>query len=86
MLIQPFASQVNFLDPKYNQKGEPYGPYRFQQIIKESYYISKNCNTSYNDVLKMTPTERDSILAIIIQEGKETEKVLNELQEKNNRE
>ena len=75
MLIQPFASQVNFLDPKYNQKGEPYGPYRFQQIIKESYYV-----------LKMTPTERDSILAIIIQEGKETEKVLNELQEKNNRE
>ena len=57
-------------------KEVPYGPYRYQQIVKECYVISKNSNTSYQDVLKMTPTERDYILSYISEEFSKTQEMM----------
>lgn len=59
-----------------NNREIPYGPYRYQQIVKECYVISKNSNTSYNDVLKMTPTERDYILRYISDEFNKTQEMI----------
>ena len=57
-----FATQVNFLDPKWTKDDDgnkiPYSKVRLKELIKQCYMISKNCNTSYNDVLEMTPIER----------------------------
>jgi len=53
--------------------GKPYAPYRFKEIVKERWYISKSINTSYNDLGKITPREKDYILEFIIEENKRTE-------------
>ena len=78
----PFASHQNFLDPLTTSDGKPYGPIRYQQIVKESYIISKNSNTSYNDVLKMTPTEREAILSYISEEFKKTQDMIDKSKNK----
>jgi hypothetical protein len=69
------------LDPQLTNDGKPYGPYRYKQIVKECYLISKNVNTSYIDVMKMTPQERNYLLEFIAEEIQRkqelTEQVMN---------
>lgn len=76
MLKLPFASQTNFLDPKFTNDGKPYGPYRYKEIVKELYFITKNCNTSYTDLLEITPIERNYLIEFILNEMKQTQKYL----------
>jgi len=80
MLTQYFASQVNFLDPKLTNDGKPYGPFRYKEIVRECYLISKNCNTSYTDLMSITPIEKNYLLEFITEEFQKTE----ELMKKNN--
>lgn len=58
----------NFLDPLLTSDGKPYGPERFKQLVKEKYIISKNTNTSFVDVGKIIPAERDLIISFIIED------------------
>lgn len=53
------------MDPLLTSKGLPYGPFRYEKIVEECYIISKKTNTSYTDVLKMTPLEREYLLKFI---------------------
>lgn len=77
-----FTSLQNFLDPQLTKEGNPYGPERYKEIVKERYYISKNINTSYNEVGKMTPTERYYIIEFINQELKKQEEFIRESKNK----
>lgn len=70
MRLQRFATHLNFLDPQLTKDGKPYGPQRYKQIVKECYYITKNTNTSYSDILKMHPSEREFMLEFITDEMK----------------
>ena len=70
---------MNFLDPLLTEDGKPYAPKRFEEIIKERYYISKHCNTSYIDVGKMTPRERVMIMNLIVTEVKQERDQIAEL-------
>jgi len=79
MLILTFDSQTNFLDPRLTDDGMPYGPYRYKEIVRECYLISKNCNTSYTDLLGVTPTERDYLLEFIAEEAQIAQKKMEEL-------
>ena len=63
--LQPFASHLNFLDQQYDENGNPRGPERYKEIVKERYYIAKHGNISYEDTGKMTPVERDYITEFI---------------------
>lgn len=56
----------------------PYGPERFKQIVEERYEISKNINTSYTDLGKITPLERKYILGFIIEEKKKEKQYIQE--------
>ena len=85
MYILPFASQVNFLDPKLTSDGKPYGPYRYKEIVKECYLISKNCNTSYTDLMSITPIEKNYLLEFITEEFQKTEEMIKKSNEKRNR-
>lgn len=76
MLILCFASQVNFLDPKLTSDGKPYGPFRYKEIVKECYLISKNCNTSYTDLMNITPIEKNYLLEFIAEEFQKTEELM----------
>ncbi len=77
-----FASHLNFLDPLTTSDGKPYGPIRYEQIIRECYIISKNSNTSYNEVLQITPRERESIIKYISDEFKRTQEMIEQQRKK----
>lgn len=74
--LYPFASHLNFLDPQTNSDGTPYAPVRYEEIVKECYIISKNINTSYTDLLKITPTERNLLLKFLIDEAKKRDEII----------
>lgn len=83
MSTLPFASQVNFLDPKLSPSGEPYGPWRYKEIVKECYFISKNCNTSYVDLMNITPVERNYLLEFIQDEIRKTQEAVQQVKDSN---
>lgn len=78
-----FASQVNFLDPKLTSDGKPYGPFRYKEIVKQCYIISTKCNTSYTDLLNITPVERDYLFEFIMEEVRQEQEMLKKKLEKN---
>lgn len=73
-----FPSPGSFLDPQLTSDGKPYGPFRYKQIVRERYYISKNINTSYNDIGQMTPIEREYLLEFITEDIKKNNKIIEE--------
>jgi len=75
------VSILNFLDPKLIN-GKPYGPERFKNIVQERYFISKKCNTSYNDVGEMTPIERKYIIGFILDEIEKEKQLIDEVKQK----
>lgn len=56
--------------------GKPYGPFRYKEITKELWFISKNINTSYNDLKQITPREKEYLLEFITDEMKRTEEYI----------
>lgn len=58
------------MDRRLTKDGKPYGPIRYKEIVTERYLISKNIHTSYIDVGKMTPLERQYILELLVDEQK----------------
>ena len=48
--------------------GKPYGPYRYREIAKERYLISKHTNTSYEDTSNITPLERGYLLEFLVED------------------
>lgn len=77
-----FASDQSFLDPATTDKGEPYGPWKYKQLVRECYLISKNCNTSYSDLMDITPTERAYLLQLISDEIKKSQEAVEEAKQK----
>lgn len=74
-----FASHLNFLDPQTDEYGNAFAPIRYKQIVKECYLISKNLNTSYTDVLNITPTEKQYMLEFLLQEAQENKEAIERL-------
>lgn len=76
-----FASHLNFLDPQLTSDGQPYGPFRYKQIMKDCWYITKHIHTSYNEILKISPNERDILIEFISNDirkhNEEMEEILN---------
>ena len=72
----PFPSLVNFLDPALTKDGQPYGPVRYREIVQECYLISKSMNTSYLDLMKVTPIERKYFVEFLLDEQKRTEEAI----------
>lgn len=58
------------MDPQKDSNGNPYGPTRYKQIVKECYIISKNINTSYTDLLNITPIERGYLIEFLVEDAK----------------
>lgn len=60
----------------------PYGVYRFNQLIDESYIITKVTNNSWNDVMEMSLKEEQRILEIIEEENKREQERIDKLNRK----
>lgn len=82
-ITPPFASHLNFLDPQFDSEGKPWGPQRYKQLVRECWYITKNVHTSYNEVLKMNPTERKTLLDFISEDNKKRQESLDKALSKN---
>lgn len=75
-LSHRFVSTPNFLDPILTKDGRPYGPVRYKEIVKECYVISKSINTSYLDLMQVTPLERKYMLEFLVEESNRTKEML----------
>ena len=79
----PFASQVNFLDLLYDKNattkdGQLFAPQLFKKLVNDCYLISKFIHTSYNDVLDITPMEKDTLISFIKRDNEEENKRMQE--------
>ena len=63
----------------------PYGVYRYQEIIDESYIISKVIHTSYVDILDISIRERDRMIELINEENRRNKEDLDKLKAKSKR-
>ena len=63
----------------------PYGVYRYQEIIDESYIISKGVHTSYVDILDISIRERDRMIELINEENRRNKEDLDKLKAKSKR-
>lgn len=73
------------MDPQKTRDGKPYGPARYEELVKERYVISSVTHTSYNEVGQMTPTERNYIIKYIIDERERQKEQLKEIESRSNR-
>lgn len=48
----------------------PYGVWKFNQIVKECYFISDNIHTSYKDLLDITIKEKNLLIKYINEKNK----------------
>lgn len=64
------------MDPQKTDDGKIWARERFLAIIKEREYISSRIHTSYEDVGKITPFERERIIISISEENKKLEEKL----------
>ena len=70
------------MDPAMTEDGKPYGPFRYKEIVKERYIISKYCNTSYTDLANITPTERNYLLEFATEECDKAKEIAEEMKNK----
>ena len=70
------------MDPAMTEDGKPYGPFRYKEIVKERYIISKYCNTSYTDLANVTPTERNYLLEFATEECDKAKEIAEEMKNK----
>ena len=77
-----FASILSFLDPQKADNGEPYGPFRYREIAKERYLISKHINTSYTDLGSVTPLERRYLLEFVVESSKAERELLDQMKDR----
>lgn len=75
-LSYPLDSTIHFLDPMLTKDGQPFGPVRFREIVKECYVLAKNIGTSYNDILEITPLERRYLINLLYDESQKTKEMI----------
>ena len=74
--MYPFDLQVSFSDQRQLIKEEetgqeiPYGIWKFNQIVRECYFISDNIHTSYKDLLDITIKEKNLLIKYINEKNK----------------
>ena len=83
--IQPLSvPTTNFFDPLWTSDGQKYAEFRYKEIVKERYMISKHTNTSYIDTLNITPTERTYFLHFIVEDLTKKFDILDAMKAKRN--
>lgn len=75
----------SFLDPQTTSDGKPYGPYRYKQLVKECYLLAKNTNTPYTSLMDITPTEKNELLNLILEENQKSQEAMAKIKAENKR-
>ena len=62
--------------------GKPWAPHRFKELVRERYFISKNCNTSYTEVGELSVAEKNYLIEFISDELERDRKAIEQLKAK----
>ena len=65
-----FSNQHQLIKDSDTEEEMPYGVWKFNQIIKECYFISDNIHTSYTDLLNISVKEKDLLIKYINEKNK----------------
>ena len=77
---------MNSLDPQKNnvlEDGQVYAVVRYDDIVKERFYITKATNVSYEDTGKMTPKERHLYIDYINEDIRAQKEALEKIKSQN---
>ncbi len=60
--------------------GKPYGPYKYKELVKSLFILSKNLNTSYIDLRdNLTPSEMTSLLLLLKEEDEKNREYIDKI-------
>ena len=60
--------------------GKPYGPYKYKELVKSLFILSKNLNTSYIDLRdNLTPSEMTNLLVLLKEEDDKNKEYLDKM-------
>lgn len=82
MVRHPFDLLLSSLHLPFKEDGTPYAPELYKELVRECYIITKNTNTSYTDLMEITPRERHYLLEFIREEFEESQKLRREQMER----
>lgn len=71
----------SFLSPQYTSDGKSYDIQRFNEIVKECWYISDNIHTSYDEALDLSFQERVALIKCINDKIEGTQKAIDKLKQ-----
>ena len=77
---------MSSLDPQKDKildNGMVYAVFRYNEIVRERFYITSATNVSYADTGLMTPKERQLYIDFIIEERQAQKKALEEVKNRN---
>ena len=60
----------------------PYGVWKFNELVRECYFISDNIHTSYKDLLDITPKEKSLLIDYINEKNKAEKDALEKIKQK----
>ena len=80
-MVARFASLQSSLDPQKTKDGQPYGPYRYKEIVRECYFITKNSGVTREDIMSMTPVEREYFIEFIQDEAERTKEYIEKVKQ-----
>lgn len=70
------------MDPVLTSDGKPYASKRYKEIVEENYWISKFTHNTYQDIMKMSVTERRYLLDFIQRDLKKEQELRNKAKQK----
>ena len=71
----------SFLSPQYTNDGRDYDLVRFDEIVKECWYISDNIHTSFNEALDLSYQERVALIKCINDKIEGTQKAIDKMKQ-----
>lgn len=83
----PFALLKSFSDPRQlvknkNNEDIPYGLFRYEELVKECYILSKNINTPYTELMDITLKEKNLMLDWLSEEAKRKQEEIDKYKHK----
>ena len=73
----------SFLSPQFTSSGKSYDIARFNEIVKECWYISDNIHTSYSEALDLSYQERVALIKCINDKIEASQAAINRIKDKN---
>lgn len=79
--LQESSLNLHQLVKTDNGEEIPYGVWKFNELVRECYFISDNIHTSYKDLLEITPKEKSLLIKYINDKNKAEKDALEKMKQ-----